>query len=171
MFCPNCGKADQKSDTYCRHCGEFIFNPSNKFNPLSLVLGEGGNPERQINLGIFISLTTAIASFLLVGFLFGYYEAHFERTGESAPAVVYAVYAFLALVGFWQFLSFIIGLQVKSKFSRRKIVDGENVSTSPENGFSAAETRELLPEADTRNLVEPSVTENTTRNLTSEKRK
>jgi uncharacterized protein with PQ loop repeat len=170
MFCPNCGKSDQKSDTYCRQCGEFIFNPSNKFNPLSAFLG-GGNPEKQINLGIFISLTTAIASFLLVGFLIGYYEAHFERTGESAPTVVYAVYVFLALVGFWQFLSLIIGLQVKSKFNRRKSIDGENVFVPQENVLSSAETRELLPEADTQNLVDTSVTENTTRNLVSEKRK
>lgn len=170
MFCPNCGKSEQQSDTYCRQCGNFILDPSNKFYPLNIFLSNG-NPEKQINFSIFISLATVVVSGLLCGFLFGYFEAHYQRTGESTPGIIYAVYVFLSLIILWQFLSVVISLQMKAKFKRRKEIDGKTSSDTPENDLPLDKTQELLPEADTRNLVDASVTENTTRNLTGEKRK
>ena len=115
MFCPNCGKADQTVDTYCRGCGEFLADLSNPFSLFSRLLGIN-TPAKQITVNLIINLVTAGVSILLVAFLNGYFDGRAARTSEAAPPIVYLVYVFLGLVAAWQFLSFVLNLKLKARF-------------------------------------------------------
>ena len=160
MFCPNCGKAEQAPESYCRNCGEFLADFSGKSYLLNKVLG-GQAPETQVTVNMIINLVTALISALLLGFLNGFYDAQYARTQESAPPVLYLVYIFLALVTVWQVLSFLIGMRLRSKISGRRTADK---ATTP--SIAANEARQL-PEDGLEKLdsVASSITEDTTRAL------
>jgi hypothetical protein len=162
MFCSNCGNADQEPDTYCRQCGEYLVDPVGNSYFLNKVLG-GATPVTQINVNLVISFLTIFACFFLIGFLKGHYDALFTRSGELPPVVIYWVYAFLGLISVWQLFSFVVGMRLRKKLSRK----GNGAATERGNddrGFDAMETQELLPEADFSRDV-PSVTEEPTKIL------
>lgn len=165
MFCPNCGKADQTPDSYCRSCGEFLTDFSTRFYLLKGLLG-GAGPKAQINFGILINMLTGLASALLLGFLNGHYDALRARTGEGPPRVIYYVYLFLGLVLLWQFLGLAINARLKKK------LDGEKKKTLPA-AEPAADPQAVAPPTPQRSL-EPghhdplgpdSVTQQTTKRL------
>jgi hypothetical protein len=170
MFCPKCGKGEQTSDTYCRNCGEFLADFSNKFSLINKVLGVN-TPEKQVNVNLAINLVTSIISFLLLVFLNGYFDGRYTRTQESAPPIIYLIYLFLGMVAVWQFLSFIINLNLKSKLSGRKSGRISTDLSANENTISSAEAKEFLPPADVENIVPASATENTTKILNKVSRK
>ena len=155
MFCPNCGNADQKENSYCRQCGEFLpdFSQKNK-------LAFGGNtPEEQIRINLVLNLMSAIVSFALAMILF----VTFGFFSPQAPPIIYIVIAFLLAMSAWQASTFVIGLKLKKHFKKGKETE---TAPEPDKQFQAAETRELLNEADPTNAVPiGSVTENTTRKL------
>ena len=164
MFCSNCGKGDQTPDSYCRSCGEFLVDPASKYSLLNRMLGIS-RPEKQLNVTLAIDLVTSIVSGLLMVFLMGFFKGRYDRTGVPAPPIVYLVYLFLGLVSAWQLLSFIIGLKLKTKLSGAKrsgLPPGQTINAdSPLTGSALA----ALPPSDDQNIVTPSVTEDTTRNL------
>jgi hypothetical protein len=170
MFCPNCGKSEQSPESYCRSCGEFLTNFSGKSYLINKVLG-GSTPETQVNVNLIINAVTAFVSSLLLGFLNGYFDAQYERTGQSAPPIIYLVYIFLALVFVWQFVSFAINTRLKRKLSGRK-KGGVSVEQSvDENALSSRSTQKSLPQADFENVVPATVVEDTTRILDESPRK
>ncbi len=88
MFCPNCGKAEQKENSYCRNCGEYLPDLSKKID-----LSFGGNtPEKQIRTNLFLNLLSAVVSFVLALSLY----ATFLRRGDTLP-IIYIVAAFLLI--------------------------------------------------------------------------
>lgn len=163
MFCPNCGKAEQTENTFCRGCGEFLPDRNDWINKLSF----GGNtPEEQINANLFLNLLSAVVSFLLAVSL---YWTFGWRNG-GAPVIIYIVAAFLLAMSGWQISTVGVGLKLKKNFKRRK-EDGKIPAESaapptPENLFQSAQTKELLNEADLENIVPAaaaSIIENTTK--------
>jgi hypothetical protein len=170
MFCPNCGKSEQSPESYCRSCGEFLTDFSGKSYLINKVLG-GSTPETQVNVNLTINVVTALISSLLLGFLNGYFDAQYERTGQAAPPIIYLVYIFLALVSIWQFLSFLIGMRLKRKLGGRKKGGVSVDESADENALSSRSTQKSLPQADYENIVPASVTEDTTRILDDSLRK
>ena len=142
MFCPKCGNSEQTPDTYCRNCGEFLTDFSDKFSLISKVFGVN-TLEKQVNVNLAINLATAIVSSLLLIFLNGYFDGRYSRTQEAAPSIIYLVYLFLGLVAVWQFLSFIIGLNLKSKLSGRKSGKISTDLSANENTISSVEAQEF----------------------------
>jgi len=157
MFCPNCGKADQTVDTYCRGCGEFLADLSNPFSLFSRLLGIN-TPAKQITVNLIINLVTAGVSILLVAFLNGYFDGRAARTSEAAPPIVYLVYVFLGLVAAWQFLSFVLNLKLKARFQGAR----KTVVSDSSKAEEFAEARQRLPEADFENAVPHRVIEKET---------
>jgi len=152
MFCPKCGKGDQTADSYCRSCGEFLIGPAQHTLLMNRILGIT-NPEKQVKFTLTIDLVTAIVSGFLLFFLMGYFDAVHDRMGATTPPIVYLVYIFLGLVSAWQLLSFTVGTTYRKKLNAaKKMIDQTN-------------TRAALPEADQKNVVANSITEQTTRNL------
>ena len=170
MFCPNCGRAEQTPDTYCRSCGQFLADSSDSLSLLNRALGVN-TPETQIGVTLTINLVTAIVGALLLFFLNGYFDALYTRTGEPAPPIIYLVYLFLGLVAAWQLLSFVINLRLKNRFGGGR---GGNVSASPgagENTLAPGAAQKSLPQADFDNITPASVTEGPTRILDESPRK
>jgi hypothetical protein len=161
MFCPNCGNADQKENSYCRKCGEFLpdFNAKNK-----TAFG-GSTPEEQIKMNLTLSLMSAIVSFVLALLL---YVTFFKRL--DTPVLIYVVAAFLLTICGWQASTFAIGLKLKKHFDKRRNETQTETAQVEQTQLPAPATQELLPEADVNEFITPtSVTENTTRKLRSEK--
>ena len=152
MFCPKCGKSDQAADSYCRNCGEFLVDPAQHTSLMNRILGIT-NPEKQVKFTLTIDLVTAIVSGFLLFFLMGYFDAVHDKTGATTPPIVYLVYIFLGLVSAWQLLSFTVGTTYRKKLNAAK------------KTLAQTDRRPALPEADQKNIVANTITEQTTRNL------
>jgi hypothetical protein len=170
MFCPNCGKSEQLPDSYCRSCGEFLTDFSGKAYLINKILG-GSTPDAQVNVNLTINVVTTITSILLLGFLNGYYDSLYARTGQTAPPVIYLVYIFLGLVSAWQLLSFLINLRLKRKLGGRKKGEVSVDSSANDNALSPQPNKKSLPQADFDDIVPASVTEDATRILDKSPRK
>ena len=152
MFCPKCGKADQKPETYCRQCGEFLpdFNKKSK---------KTASPEDHIKVNTFLNLLTGIVSITLAILLYAFFLGK-----ENTPPIIYITAAFLIAMFAWQIQTFWRTLLLKKHFTRRQI---ENNAETPNQTarVDSAQTRELLNEADYANDVPMNVVENTTKKL------
>lgn len=154
MFCPNCGKSDQKEKSYCRQCGEFLPNLSKK----KLLAWGGETPEKQIRTSLSLNLISAIAC-LIFGILL---LSTMGNRGDTTFVVTVAA-VLLLTNALWQISNFTIGLKLRKHLKRRQ----ENEENNVQNEISStAETKELLTEAKFENVVPASVTENTTTRLT-----
>jgi len=154
MFCPKCGKGEQTPDSYCRNCGDFLVDATNNASLMNRMLGIS-NPDKQVKFALTIDLVTAIVSGLLLFSLMGYFDGAQKATGIPPPRIVYLVYIFLGLVSVWQLLSFTVGTTYRKKLNDRK------KTALPVNPTAQSS----LPPADETNVVTPSITEQTTRNL------
>ena len=158
MFCPNCGKAEQTLNTYCRQCGEFL--PDHNDRKKNFTMG-GNTPEEQIRVNLILNFLSGTVSFILAILLY----AVFWNKPETSP-VIYLVAAFLLAMCGWQFSTFRVGLKLKKTFDRRKSGDEiENTMQAEKNVFQSVKTKDLLPEADFTDIVPRTVTENTTKHL------
>ena len=150
-------------DTYCRNCGEYLLDPSGNSYFLSKILG-GATPATQINVTLGISLLTIFSCFFLIGFLKGHFDALFTRTGELPPAVIYWVYAFLALISVWPMLGVVVGSRLRSKLGKKgNPAADQNIER--EKAFSARQTLEELPPFGFAEGLPASVTEDATKIL------
>jgi hypothetical protein len=154
MYCPNCGKADQIPDSYCRSCGAFLVDPSHNSSLMNRVFGIR-DPGKQVKFTLTIDLITAIVSGLLLFFMMGYFDATRYQTGQPTPTIVYFVYVFLGLVSVWQLLSFTVGTALQRK------LNASRVAPKPVDEGS----QQALPAADDHDAVATSITEQTTKNL------
>ncbi|CAN5390849.1 hypothetical protein BH10ACI1_BH10ACI1_00250 [soil metagenome] len=164
MFCPNCGKAEQTPDTYCRSCGEFLTDFSKKFSLINKFLGFN-TPEKQVGFSSIINLVTAIVSIVLLILLKDFSDGIAIRTNRPPPLIIYLGYLFLALVAVWQLLSFVINISLKTKLSGRKSKRISTDLSANESAVSSAQAKESLPPADIENIVPASVAEETTKIL------
>ena len=156
MYCPKCGKADQKENSYCRQCGEFLPELSKKKKQFSI---GGETPEEQINTNLYLNILSAFTSLSLAIALYVTFY------GQNAAPVIYLTAAFLLAMSGWQLSTFYIGLKLKRNFSQRRDDPAFEVQQTTPPQFEPAKTKELLNEADFENIVPVSVTENTTRHL------
>lgn len=152
IYCSKCGRPDQETDSYCRHCGEFLVDLSSRSSFLTRVFGIS-NPEKQISLTMTIDLVTAVFSGLLLFALMGYFDGSAKRTGIPTSPLVFVLYAYMALVAAWQLVSFTIGAKLK-----RKLRASKQASL-----LSKSQATASLPPAFDRDAA--TITEQTTRNL------
>jgi hypothetical protein len=167
MFCPKCGNADQTENSYCRNCGEFLMDSSNKFNLIYNFLGISA-PEKQITVNLIINFFGLVLSVVLLGFLMGYFDAGENKNPPvPTPSIIYFVYAFLALISAWQLLGTVFAAILRSKFSsaKTKTETGENY-TVHKDALTSTQKQESLPAANSDDFIISVVTENTTKNLT-----
>lgn len=145
MFCPKCGNADQKQNTFCRNCGTFLPD----FDKLKT---SETSPETNLRANIVLSSMTAIVSLTLAILLY-----YFFLGKPDTPIIIYLTAGFLTAMFFWQAQSFWRTLLLKKQFPKR------NVETNYE--LKDAKTGKLLNEPDFEMHVPASIVENTTKNL------
>jgi hypothetical protein len=151
MFCPNCGNADQKVNSYCRNCGTFLPD----FDKLK---NKEITPQQHLTINSTFSFLSGSIS-LVLAILFYIYFAGKDET----PILMYVMTGFLTANFFWQVQTFWRTLQLKKHLPKR-LEDIENISQTPQIQEKYS-TDKLLPDADFENIVPVSVTENTTKHL------
>ena len=149
MFCPKCGKSDQKKNTYCRQCGEFLPDLSKIKN------GHVKTPKERFKLSMvfnllsaFMGIGTAVALLIVFG------------GREGTHPVIFSAISVLTVISIWQIVSFFNNRDLKKTFIR----DAENVENEIKT-LEPAQTKKLLDEPDLSDVIPASVTENTTKNL------
>jgi len=166
MFCSKCGNADQTENSYCRNCGEFLADSSNKFNLIYNLFGIT-SPEKQITANIVVNFFGLLLSVTLLGFLLGFFDAGENKIPPvPTPKIIYFVYAFLLVISAWQLLGIVFAANLRSKFGRGKTnVKSENNFSAVKDKQISAVTQDLLPKANLDDLIISTVTDETTRNL------
>ncbi|HEY0458712.1 MAG TPA: hypothetical protein VGC97_06125 [Pyrinomonadaceae bacterium] len=158
MFCPNCGKADQQPETYCRQCGVYLFD-------FDKPVKRQTKPEEHIKANAVLSFLTALASLVLSILLF----LVFKNYPDPHP-IIYVTVGFLLTITAWQIQTFWRTLLIGKHFKKhRQKNDTTTESIEMNQSLEAKPTNELLPEADFENYVATSVVERTTKKLRSQK--
>ncbi|MEO6390372.1 MAG: zinc ribbon domain-containing protein [Pyrinomonadaceae bacterium] len=107
MFCPKCGKADQASETYCRHCGVFLPNLAKLFKSET-------PPAEHFKSNTVLAVLTIVASFTLAALL--YAVLGFQ---PNTHPLIYVAASFFVAIGGWQIQTLIRTLMLKKQFERR----------------------------------------------------
>ncbi|HSK71806.1 MAG TPA: zinc ribbon domain-containing protein [Pyrinomonadaceae bacterium] len=166
MFCSNCGKADQKENTYCRNCGEFLVDSTDNLNLILKLFGIS-TTEKQVTVNFFISFIVLLLTATLLGFLMGYYRAGEDKVPPvETPTVIYFVYAFLLFISLWQVLNLIFAANIRKKFTKKNTdKKRENLSEIDEGKLHSAKTQEFLPTAKINPIENRIIREQTTKAL------
>lgn len=151
MFCPNCGKSEQRAETFCRQCGVFLPD-FDKAKPRAI------SPEQHVTANLWLSVMTAAASLTLAILLYSFFLGK-----AGTPVIIYVTAGFLTAMFAWQAQVFWRNLKLRKHFKDRT----GNASQTPteQPALSAKPANERLPEADFTNHVPISVVEKTTRKL------
>lgn len=152
MFCPNCGKSEQKTETFCRQCGLFLPDFDN-FKPREIP------PEEHLKANSVLNIMTGVVSLTLAILLYAYFLGR-----ENTPLIIYLTAGFLTAMFAWQAQVFWRNLKLKKHFKKRGTIAGSEKTTAPPM-LETKPTNELLPEADLKDHVPASVVEKTTRKL------
>lgn len=151
MFCPNCSKGEQKPESFCRRCGKFLpdFERAGRRQI---------TPQEHLKANSILNVMTAIASLTLAILLYVIFLGK-----ADTPVIIYVTAGFLTAMFAWQ-----VQIFWRSQLLKKQIIlpRRAEIEEKPKEVESFA-TRELLNEADLSDRVPASVTENTTKNLTS----
>ncbi|MDQ3321731.1 MAG: hypothetical protein M3525_04750 [Acidobacteriota bacterium] len=105
MFCPNCGKAEQTENTYCRSCGAFL----NGGNKLSIFSFGGISPRQNVQTINILSVAASIISLLAGIWMYA--------TNFNVPVVLYFAASILLCNAFWHFSNFLVGMKLKKRLN------------------------------------------------------
>jgi uncharacterized membrane protein YvbJ len=158
MFCPKCGNADQRPESFCRQCGTFLPD----FDKLER---KEIPPEEHLEANSILTLMSAIVSGTLAILLHAFFSFK-----SNTPILILITAGVLSAMFFWQVQTFWRTMQLKKQLSKRKKkekVEAEAIDTNPL--IESAKPRELLNESGFSNAVPPSVIENTTKHLGAKK--
>ncbi len=152
MYCPDCGKADQQQNAYCRQCGEYLPNFDNKNKKRE-------TPADQFKTTLIFNVMSAFAALSMAIILYVFHIGN-PNTHWS----VYLAAALLISISSWQIASFFNNRKLKQHFIRDRETD--NTETDAEiMKFQMPKIKQSLPEADLSDIVPSSVVENTTKKL------
>jgi hypothetical protein len=154
MFCPNCGNADQKPETYCRQCGNFLPD----FEKLKK---KEIPPEVHLKANSVLSIMTAVVSLTLAILL------HVFFTGrENTPVLIYITTGFLTAMFFWQVQTFWRTRLLKKHLPKRKKGGQSKTDGLDTNPLAeSAKAKGSLSEPDFSQATPSSVIEKTTKHL------
>lgn len=152
MYCPNCGKADQKENTYCRNCGNFLPDYDNLKRREIL-------PEEHLKANSVLNVMTAVVSLTLAILVYVNYLSK-----ENTPILIYITAGFLTAMFAWQVQVFVRNIKLK-----KQIISSKHAETKEKlKEIEFVPKQELLKEADFSDNVPASVVEYTTRKLKTE---
>lgn len=155
MFCPNCGKADQSVNSYCRQCGKFLPDFDN-------LKKRETSPEEHFKVNTVLNIMSGFVSLTLAILLYAFFLGK-----QDVPPVIYITAGFLTAMFAWQVQIFVRNLKLKKQLlNKNKTI----VEAGEEKVLNNAETKKLLNEPDFDDYVPASVTEYTTKNLKEKRR-
>jgi len=147
MFCPACGAENQRANSYCKRCGEWL--PDIKARTRITFGGE--TPQQNIFTGLFMSALSSVAALFSAIALYATYLG----SGDAKWSVYVAAAICLCIAG-WQASSFVVGLKLRQRLKRAHEDSASVAALGTEQPVPA------LGPADMKSLVNPAcVTENT----------
>jgi hypothetical protein len=152
MFCPKCGNADQTPETYCRRCGVYLPD-------LSKPIKQEYAPEENIKVNTVLSLMTVIVCFTLAALLYT-----FVAFRPDTPVLIYVTAGFLIAMGGWHIQTFIRSRKLKKQWA----VVNPRAAEQKKKKRKGKITAKLLEKPNFEDMVPPSVTDRTTRELQRE---
>jgi ABC-type nickel/cobalt efflux system permease component RcnA len=147
MFCPKCGQPDQTPESYCRQCG--IFLPD-----LNKPVKGPIKPEEHVKVNMVFSGMTVVASFTLSALLYSILGFR-----SDTHWLIYMTAALLLAMGIWHTQVFWRTLQLRKHFKKPK--------RTAEIAAQDSGSDKALNQADFGNIVPASITDRTTRHLTT----
>lgn len=150
MFCPTCGKSDQTPETFCRQCGNFLPD-------IDKSAKKRQTPEDHLKANTFLGFISIIVSFSLAIAL---YSIFLPR--NDTHWVIYLTAGFLIAIGAWQIQLLWRTLLLKKHFKKNRPQDAPTLPAERITG-------KMLEKANLDDIVPPSITEQTTRNLSEKK--
>lgn len=149
MFCPKCGKPEQQVNAFCRKCGLFLPD-------FDTITSKVISPEQHFSANTILSIMTAVVSLALSITLYVMFLGK-----DNTPIVIYLTAGFLTAMFFWQAQVLWRTTQLNQQFPGLKRKNEEWGVEKPRE-VESKETRQLLGEADLRNVVPSSRVENDT---------
>ena len=131
MYCPNCGKPDQVSNSYCRSCGDFLVDPK---AGRALTFGRS-TPQQNLNA---INILSLLAAFLSIVASVWMYITHF-----NVPIALSFGAAILFCSACWHLSNFVIGMKLKKRLgkSKKALIDTNNRQTPRNDSRTARNER------------------------------
>ncbi len=145
MFCPKCGSGDQTENSYCRSCGDYLFDYEN-------MRRRGFSAKTSLVLSFSSSIISIIMAIAL-------YATHLGK--DNVHPLIYVSAALFTVIGIWQGINVMTGLNLRKQFLKRKQTSDKAAAVVAE----PAKNVEALNEANFENFVHASVTEKTTAKL------
>lgn len=152
MYCPNCGKADQKENTYCRRCGTFLPD-------FDKIKKRETPPEMHLKANTVLNVMSGIASVSLAILLYIFFLGR-----SDTPLIIYVTAGFLTAMFFWQAQVFWRNLQLKKQIPKR-VEAKEN--SEDQIKIESAKTKELLSEAEFGDMVPADAATRATKNFSN----
>ncbi|MCW5960485.1 MAG: hypothetical protein KIS76_10015 [Pyrinomonadaceae bacterium] len=157
IFCHKCGKSDQRRESYCRGCGEYLNDPD-KLRKRGIL---NKTPEENIKSSLVLSSFSGIVSIVMAVLLYATFLGK-----EGVEPIIYIAAALFTAIGIWQTFNVISTIKLKQHFAARKT--GTREADQAEIAEPASKAQ--LNEPDFSDAVPMSVTERTTRELNVQKR-
>ncbi|HYM01050.1 MAG TPA: hypothetical protein VEZ90_18975 [Blastocatellia bacterium] len=146
MFCPECGAADQRVDSYCRKCGQWLADHK------SLRTHRARTPDHILKDIMVFSGVNALLALTSAIVLYATYLG-----SKDAKWSVYVAAALSLVISIHQTVSFFFNLQLRRRFSRQRQV--EDVTA----GRDSVQENILMPASSAGDLIsQASITERTT---------
>src|SRR5262245_6757389 len=151
IYCPHCAAEHQQTNAYCKRCGEWLPNLTNR--PRMAFGGE--TPQQNLFTSLFFSGLSSLAALFSAIALYATYLG----SGDAKWSVYFAA-AFCLCIAGWQASSFFVTLKL-----RRRMANARNPAAAT-GELDQRQTSRALNQADMSAFVAtPSVTENTTQTL------
>jgi hypothetical protein len=146
MYCSTCGAGEQHANAYCKRCGQWLPDISNR-----MAFG-GETPQQNIFTGLFMSGLSTVAALISAIALYATYLGT-----SDAKWSVYLAAAFCLCIAGWQASSFAVTLKL-----RRRMKQGHGTAGATAE-LGQNKPAQALPAGDSTAFVSvPPVTENTT---------
>ncbi len=149
MFCPSCGTADQKPNTYCRRCGAWLVDLE------SIQSKDIKKKEEQMKAMVFFNALSAVLALTSAILLYATYL--------DTPEIKWSVYvagALCSIIAGHQTISFLFAREVTNRLRNRlrgyELEAGRGIETQAAL-LSSRATNEIPGQ--------PNLTEDTTRKL------
>lgn len=119
MYCPRCGKKDQKINTFCRHCGLYLLDYGKLVKWVT-------PPGEHLLANTIMSGMTGIVSQALAIILYTVFLGRAET-----PVIIYVLAGFLVAIFAWQVQTFWCKLLLKKHLPEKGI---ESMDSIPADG-------------------------------------
>lgn len=146
MFCPKCGAGDQRPESYCRRCGEWLPDIN---APSQAGLFRKRTRDEKIRKMRILEVVSAALAFTSAAIIF------LVLSGRGDTGLLNLAGICCVVIAVYQAVNFYFGYTLQPKRNKEHLQEGREIRRASEDSLPALDSY--------ANVIEmPSVTENTT---------